>query len=916
MSSHWPARLRSLRPTWLLALAALIFAALTPLLQGAAAPQPLPTQRVDLKVLVVYAGAASGSSTGWQEALRREGVPFEARSANNVSDAVLANYGANRANYQAVIVTTGVGLPAGASSALAKFEATFGIRQITELGDSPPNSTAHGLGGAFQAGDQGTLPGPQGQLTPLGRQVFPYLNGPITIDTGAFGFQAAPGPAAQVFPGSFQPLVNSPNDDPFTAGTQFGAYLGIYTNPIDFREELVMTVSSNQFQLHNNLLRHGMLNWVTRGVYLGTQRNYFVMHIDDIFLPDAKWDAATNSTPGDASVPTCTLAGAPVTCPEVRMVPSDVRDAINWQNANGLRFEFLFNGQGRQDAVDTNAALPVPITGDPLSDDPVNGLFANKAQFGWMNHTFTHAQLDLVSVGTATGEINNNIGFATTNALPNFNPQEIVTGEHSGLGTYFGILAGRPDTNQNVVTAFNNTGIRWVGDDNSAKPNQRTIGNALTIPRYPSNVYYNVAARDDQLDEYNYIYLPSTYAPQPGVCVNTAVTTCRAAPALWLEYSTTEANIMFGHVMGNDPKPHYAHQSNLIVDGNGLGILYKRPGVAGDPGVLDVLLNKYKTYFNPNAPLVQPTFTESGQLLQKKAIWDGQVAQSRASGYLLNGQVHVVTSQAMEVPLNGTTVGDLYGGQRSGWTGVPAGDSVFAPSDPVNAIAPAVTGSPTQNSTLNAVTGSWVGTAPISLNYQWQRCNGPLCVNITGVVDANYKVGPIDAGFSLRVVQMAGNWISSVSQATSSALTVPGPPPAPGTLPPTGAGPGNLAGTLTKLTMTNIRVTPTRFKASRIKGKKLLYGTRISWRLNAVAKVTMAVQKKTFVKVGKKKRIKWVAVGFVQTDAKTGNTTYRFGGRIGGKVLKPGAYRFAISAKRTAKLKTTPKVIAFTFLKG
>ena len=56
-----------------------------------------------------------------------------------------------------------------------------------------------------------------------------------------------------------------------------------------------MTVASNQFQLHNQLLRHGMLNWVTRGVYLGDQRNYFTMHIDDIFLPDAQWDPDANS---------------------------------------------------------------------------------------------------------------------------------------------------------------------------------------------------------------------------------------------------------------------------------------------------------------------------------------------------------------------------------------------------------------------------------------------------------------------------------------------------------------------------------------------------------------------------------------------------------------------------------------------
>ncbi len=35
-----------------------------------------------------------------------------------------------------------------------------------------------------------------------------------------------------------------------------------------------MTVASNQFQTHNWALRHGMLTWVTRGVFLGYQRAY------------------------------------------------------------------------------------------------------------------------------------------------------------------------------------------------------------------------------------------------------------------------------------------------------------------------------------------------------------------------------------------------------------------------------------------------------------------------------------------------------------------------------------------------------------------------------------------------------------------------------------------------------------------
>ena len=56
-----------------------------------------------------------------------------------------------------------------------------------------------------------------------------------------------------------------------------------------------MTVASNQFQNHNQLLRHGMLNWVTRGVFLGYQRNYLEVQVDDLFLGDDAWDPATHT---------------------------------------------------------------------------------------------------------------------------------------------------------------------------------------------------------------------------------------------------------------------------------------------------------------------------------------------------------------------------------------------------------------------------------------------------------------------------------------------------------------------------------------------------------------------------------------------------------------------------------------------
>ncbi len=293
-----------------------------------------------------------------------------------------------------------------------------------------------------------------------------------------------------------------------------------------------------------------------------------------------------------------------------------------------------------------------------------------------------------------------------------------------------------------------------------------------------------------QLDEYNSLYTNASVVGADGHCVASAVTTCRNSQALWLtnsangelSYVNSEVGIMFGHLMGNDPRPHYAHQTNLILDANGLGILYKHPGAAGDPGVLDALLARYKTYFN--VPLIQPTLAESGQLLQKQAGWAANVAAGRASGYLLDGQVHVVATQAMDVPLTGVGVGDVYGGQRSGWTTVGAGDTVFTPADPLNVAPPTANGARAIGATLTASPAQWLSGAIPGLlysgRYQWQRCNGPICVNITGVVDANYKTGTIDRGFSIRVVEMAGNWISSVSQAASNQILMPGPAPAPG----------------------------------------------------------------------------------------------------------------------------------------
>ncbi len=53
------------------------------LMVAASASAALPNQRTDLKVLLLSATGTEPSTSAWEAALKREGVPFEKRVATN-----------------------------------------------------------------------------------------------------------------------------------------------------------------------------------------------------------------------------------------------------------------------------------------------------------------------------------------------------------------------------------------------------------------------------------------------------------------------------------------------------------------------------------------------------------------------------------------------------------------------------------------------------------------------------------------------------------------------------------------------------------------------------------------------------------------------------------------------------------------
>jgi hypothetical protein len=747
---------------------------------GALAAAPASAaQRIDLKVLLLGTTGSEPSFLAWQAQLKREGVPFDQIVATPehapITAATLSTTlpeGTQEARYQAVIVAVG-NLPrcneSGCVSALSTeewtalqtYEATFHVRQLTayafpgaEEGLTAPTSS-------------GPIDGTNATLTAAGQSLFPYLKGTVTIGPGTWGYGATPLEAT-----TFSTLLTDPSGD---------ALLGVFTHP-DGREEMVQTFDSNAFQIHSELLRHGQLAWVTRGTYLGDQRNYLEMQVDDIFLGDDIWNPAVHATdfnPADA----------------VRMTAADVTKAVEWSRANGLRLDALFNGGGSVAYAEEHGGS------DPL----LTAFQANKTTFGWVSHTYDHPNLDCSTRLFIVEELTRNSSWATANGFSQTRA-ELVTGEHSGLANLIpgipGMIdppditevhpAGRAGTlpagaydyaitaldshgetvgarttteipagergtaagsfrltwaaichatgyriyrrsspagawsligsatqptgafrdtgaltltfrdtgftgtpgeppvfgtaildpyaqNPSFAEAMRTVNARYLGGDASKPYPQNPLsttgpvwpkgtsfmdGISRVIPRYPTNVYYNTATQAQQLDEYNYLYLPPSLG---GGCVESPTNTCRTSPATWEEYVAAESDRIFGLMMGNDPRPHYFHQTNLAESSQAGGAVFYP--------VLEATLADYTRYFNSTMPIVQLTPTQIGVLIERQDAWAVANA-STVTGYVEGTRVVVSNGgAATTIPLAGTEAGTVYGGTRSGWVSAAAGTS-------------------------------------------------------------------------------------------------------------------------------------------------------------------------------------------------------------------------------------------------
>ncbi|MFJ9338637.1 hypothetical protein ACIRP0_05010 [Streptomyces sp. NPDC101733] len=627
------------------------------------------TPRVDLRVLVVTDGGPAVQAITAE--LDSAGTPYTqvdlTRSDRPTIDpAFLADTvdGRPRAKYQAVVLPNDNPFATGSAemSALTAYEQAYAIPQVDAYTYARPQV---GLQYFVAGGYAGSVDGAQAAVTTAGQAgPFGYLDGAVPFEDNSptvgesYAYLAQPAPGAD-----FTTYV----DAPIPGTARRGSLVGEYRH--DGRRELVVTFVYNRYQQQYRLLARGIVEWMTGGVHLGASRNYFSVHVDDVFAADDRWDTQLNCTPGDVD-----CAGGAGTPSPIRMTAADAEYAKSWQAGRGITLDMVYNGAGSLDQREDNNGV------DALADK----LQADRAQFRWINHTYTHAFLGCeqdtsvvpwrcatntngstkwISRNAIDDEIVLNRVWGQNFGLPLQN-DELVTGEHSGMA----VLPQQPQDNPNLALSLTGNGVEWLASDNSRDPEQRQVGSAATVARYPMNVYYNVGKAAEAVDEYNWIYTSRAQGGS-GICEDHAdTTTCLSAP---LDTATgyagrivpTEIHTALGHVLANDPKPHFIHQSNLAEE----RLAYP---------VLNGVIDGYNSLFAANAPLVNEPMRDIGAELKRRGLWKNAVQAGQVTAYRVGDTVTVLAPNGLDVTASlptgtqrgGAAYGTSYAGRASGWT--------------------------------------------------------------------------------------------------------------------------------------------------------------------------------------------------------------------------------------------------------
>jgi hypothetical protein len=300
-----------------------------------------------------------------------------------------------------------------------------------------------------------------------------------------------------------------------------------------------------------------------------------------------------------------------------------------------------------------------------VPDELTNAVLANKNQFRYMNHTFTHEDMDtsagLANHAFSTSEIQQNRDMWTSLGLPAKaeNDRVLLTGEHSGLGDDMGTELDPTDDlhfpagkNDQLLQAAQDLGVRYLGSD-SSRPGQNAERfvpgfDLMLLPRYPTAIFYNATTPAENTDEYNYIFHERfVNAGQDPCTIPGAI----CSPRSYEQVLAAEAETTLRHMLAYRKWPHYFHQSNLRnYNGAGSTLLFDW---------LDAVLDRYESLLV--LPVRSLPFYEIGRLSEQRLAAKSSGLRGRLD--VATGTVTLQADGPARMPVTGLAGGSLYGGQ-------------------------------------------------------------------------------------------------------------------------------------------------------------------------------------------------------------------------------------------------------------
>ncbi len=653
---------------------------------------------VQLKVLVITSGPNDLGYDYIKPILDEMGVPYDTLDASSASltAETLSPNGCSAAtagcigNYNGIILTltdAGLAMAPAEWDILHAYEKDFHVRESVISGfpgtywdPNPPWGVYLDYGQTLTS--SGTYPNTQwsGSAT-NGTTVYEYLQTNNSLPITDFAFAAVPRNDNLVLRdgtvASVEPLLTTANGETLISIVR---YYSQSDPSVPVREVLLSSITNASYLIHSQALGYEFVNFATQGVFVGGRYIYMNVHLDDLFLSNDQWDPVNNVT--DPAI-------------QARLTGHDIANAVAAQNAFRSAFatvpaqfkiEFPFNGAGA--VVDPTAKKKKLAIN--YADDLVSAIRANKNSFRYINHTFSHADMDnppaspgdpcdyetLPSVTAIKQQITKNRRVWKLLDLPQKrqNKRILISGNHSGLKdrNCTDIPELHPEmsnvqdddipypqgANPMFFEAMASVGVDYIASDSSqlnqdvehyiTQVDDGSNTDRIMLPRYPTNIFYNVTAPDQLTDEYNYIFYERFVNNGQDPCT---IPGAICTPRTYEEILAAEAETTLRHMMSFKKWAHYFHQSNAVDYGSGNTLIFDW---------LNAVFTEYEQLFK--LPVKNYPYFRLGDMTKERLI-----AKSATIQAIWNRDTNEVTLSADRfVPnllVTGLEGGDLYGGQ-------------------------------------------------------------------------------------------------------------------------------------------------------------------------------------------------------------------------------------------------------------